>query len=83
MHSRAVSAWWGSNFGEARGRRRSGASLGAPFTDTIGKLETFTVPYWLVKVLFVPHIRALEQRDHKPLGLHEHHLGRANLSFHD
>jgi hypothetical protein len=43
----AVSA---CNIGEAGGRRRSGASPGAPSTDTIGKLVTFTVPYWLVKV---------------------------------
>jgi hypothetical protein len=44
----AVSAWWGSNFGETGGRRHSGTSPGAPSTDTIGKLETFIV--WLVKV---------------------------------
>src|SRR5262249_38323080 len=40
------------------------------------------IPEWLPLVLFVPHIRALEQGDHKSLGLHENHLGRANLSFH-
>jgi hypothetical protein len=34
------------------------------------------IPKRLPLVLFVPHIRALEQRDHKPLGLHENHLGR-------
>ena len=46
----AVSPRSGSSFGEAGGRRRSGGSPGAPSIDTMGKLETLTVPYWLVKV---------------------------------
>ena len=42
--SRAVSAWWGSNFGEAGGRRHPSASPGAPSTDTMGKLERLSSP---------------------------------------
>jgi hypothetical protein len=40
----AVSAWWGSNFGEAGGRRHPSASPGAPSTDTMGKLERLSSP---------------------------------------
>jgi hypothetical protein len=36
--------------GEAGGWHGSGTLPGAPSTDTMGKLETLTVPYWLVKV---------------------------------
>jgi hypothetical protein len=40
----AVSAWWGSTFGEAGGRRHPSASPGAPSTDTMGKLERLSSP---------------------------------------
>ena len=40
------------------------------------------IPERLPLVLLVPDVRALEQRDDKPLRLHEHHLGRADLSLH-
>ena len=42
----------------------------------------YVVPEWLPLVLLVPYVRTLEQRDDKPLWLHEHHLGRADLSLH-
>jgi hypothetical protein len=40
------------------------------------------IPQRLPLVFFVPDVRALEQRDHKPLGLHEDHLRCTDLSLH-
>jgi len=40
------------------------------------------IPKRLPLALLVPDIRTLEQRDDKPLRLHENHLGRADLSLH-
>jgi hypothetical protein len=39
-------------------------------------------PEWFPLVLFVPNVGSLEQRNHEPLRLHEHHLGSANLGLH-
>ena len=40
------------------------------------------VPQRLPLVLFVPHVRSLEQRHDQPLRLHEDHLRCSTLGFH-
>ena len=39
------------------------------------------IPDRLPLVLFIPDVGSLEQRDNKPLRLHEHHLRRSDLSL--